>query len=100
MVDSEGREVPNAEGMITFITDRGVTVVGTGSDNTDHTPPASPERRMMAGRALCAILPERPGKTTLVAKCCGLRSARLEIDVAPDKNPVPGRVYPKYEIRG
>ncbi|MBQ3017007.1 MAG: DUF4982 domain-containing protein [Clostridia bacterium] len=100
MVDSEGREVPDAEGMISFITDRGVTVVGTGSDNTDHTPPACPDRRMRAGRVLCAILPERPGKTTLIAKCYGLRSAKLEIDVKPDKNPVPGRVYPKYEIRG
>ena len=100
MTDSEGREVPDAEGMISFITERGVSIVGTGSDNTDHTPPACPDRRMRAGRALCAVLPERSGKTTVIAKCYGLASAKLEIEVKPDTDPIPGRVYPKYEIRG
>ena len=54
---------------------------------------------MRAGRALCAILPNAPGKTTLVAKCYGLESARLQIDEKPDTNPTPGRVYPKYVVR-
>lgn len=99
MVDSEGREVPDGEGMISFMTESGVTIVGTGSDNTDHTPPACPDRRMRAGRALCAIIPNAPGKTVLVARCYGLESARLEIDVKPDANPIPGRVYPKYVVR-
>ena len=100
MTDSEGREVPDAEGMLSFITDAGVTIVGTGSDNSDHTPPASPDRRMRAGRALLAILPEKAGKTTVIVKSPGLRTAKLEIDVKADTNPIPGRVYPKYEIRG
>lgn len=99
MIDSEGREVPDAEGMISFMTDSGVQIVGTGSDNTDHTPPACPDRRMRAGRALCAVLPMAPGKLTVVAKCYSLASARLEIDVKPDANPVPGRVYPNYVVR-
>ena len=54
---------------------------------------------MRAGRALCAILPLCPGKTTVIAKCYGLTSAKLEIDVKPDTNPVPGRVYPNYVLR-
>ena len=99
MTDSEGREVPDAEGMISFMTESGVKIIGTGSDNADHTPPACPDRRMRAGRALCAILPLCPGKTTVIAKCYGLTSAKLEIDVKPDTNPVPGRVYPNYVLR-
>ena len=55
---------------------------------------------MRAGRALCAVLPEHPGKTTVIAKCYGLRSTKLEIEVKPDTDPIPGRVYPKYEIKG
>ena len=39
-------------------------------------------------------------KTTVIAKCYGLASAKLEIEVKPDTDPIPGRVYPKYEIRG
>lgn len=99
VVDSEGREVPDAEPTVTFITDEGVKIVGTGSDNTDHTPPACPTRRMWAGRALAALLPIREGTLTLTAKAQGLKTARISVDIPKDKSPVEGRVYPKYVIR-
>ena len=46
------------------------------------------------------ILPDRAGRITVIAKCDGLTGAKLEMDVKPDMDPVPGRVYPKYEIKG
>lgn len=99
-VDSEGREVPDAECNVSFMTDTGVKIIGTGSDNTDHTPPSSPDRKMVRGRVLCAVLPLAPGKLNLYARAPGLSPAMIEIDIPKDKAPVPGRVYPKYEIRG
>ena len=93
-VDSEGREVPDAECVVSFISDEGVKVVGTGSDNTDHTPPSSPDRRMMAGRVLAAFIPLCAGKMNVYAKAGGLAPAMISVDIPEDKNPVPGRVYP------
>ena len=79
---------------------RGVKIIGTGSDNTDHIPPSSPVRRMYMGRVLCALLPVRGGEMTVTATAPGLKGVKIKIDVPKDKEPVEGRVYPKYVIKG
>ena len=99
-VDSDGREVPDAEGVVTFSSDDGVKIIGTGSDNTDHIPPSSPVRRMYMGRVLCALLPVRDGEMTVTATAPGLKGVKIKIDVPKDKEPVEGRIYPKYVIKG
>ena len=71
MVDKEGREVPDAECDVSFMTESGVKIVGTGSDISDHNPPNLPDRRMRAGRALAAILPLHAGETVVYAKARG-----------------------------
>jgi hypothetical protein len=98
-VDAEGREVPDAECEVTFIPSKGARIVGTGSDNTDHVPPASPVRRMYAGRVLAAILPLRAGRMTLHATAYGLKTATITIDVPEDQHPVEGRAYPTESMK-
>lgn len=53
--DSEGREVPNATPYVSFNTNGLGCVIGTGSDNTDHSPVYLSERRMYAGRITVAV---------------------------------------------
>ena len=98
-VDSLGREVPDAECNVSFITESNVIVVGTGSDNTDHTPASCPDRRMMAGRVLAAILPKKEGKLTLVAKSKGLKSARITVEIPNDPDPTEGRAKRTFELK-
>ena len=74
-------------------------VVGTGSDHTDHTPPASPVRRMYAGRVLAAFLPARAGSMTVRATAYGLIPATLTVEIPKDQHPVEGRVYPTENLK-
>ena len=98
-VDAEGREVPDAECEVTFVPDKGVRVVGTGSDHTDHIPPASPKRRMYAGRVLAAFLPARAGSMSVHATAYGLTTATLTVEIPEDRHPVEGRVYPTENLK-
>lgn len=54
-LDSMGREVPDAKAYITFTTNKYGSVIGTGSDITDHVPPNCPSRKMRAGRCSVAV---------------------------------------------
>lgn len=99
VVDEEGIEVPDAECEVTLIPDKDVKLVGTGSDHSDHTPPASPTRRMYAGRVLVALLPMSVGKMTLRARSYGLKTASITVEIPKDRNPVPGRVYPMANMK-
>ena len=96
VIDADGREVPDAACEVTFVSDKGVRIVGTGSDNTDHTPFRHPVRRMYAGRVLAALLPFAPGGLTLYAMADGLKPACLTLEIPADPVPVPGRVYPAH----
>ena len=53
--DSEGREVPDAAPLVDFSCNGLGTVIGTGSDITDHVPPQVTTRRMRAGRITVAV---------------------------------------------
>ena len=82
--DGEGRFVPDAEPEVEFFCDNALIskVVGTGSDNCDHTAAASNKRKMWAG--LCSVLVETTGKcgsVTVYAKSPGLRPAKITFSV-------------------
>ena len=98
-VDEAGREVPDAECEVTFVPTHGARIIGTGSDHTDHTPPASPVRKMYAGRVLLALLPMQEGELTVYAKAYGLKTASLTVEIPKDHAPVPGRVYPSPNMK-
>lgn len=48
-LDSEGRRVPDASPFVSFMSNAGTVIVGTGSDISDHTPVPSHDRKMRAG---------------------------------------------------
>ncbi len=67
-VDEAGREVPDAAVTVRFTANGLGRVVGTGSDVCDHTPVASPVRKMRAGRIAVAVRVGRtPGTLKLYA---------------------------------
>lgn len=79
-VDSQGREVPDASPFIHFDTNELGAVEATGADNTDHTPPSCPDRKMWQG--LCSVLVktgDSSGVLKVYARSEGLLSAVLEI---------------------
>ncbi len=78
-VDRLGREVPDASGMIRFSTVGG-KLVGTGSDESDHTPVPSPDRRMYAGKVSVAVrTEENVGELTLYAQSDAMQKASVTV---------------------
>lgn len=78
-VDDQGREVPNAETFISFDCDGGV-IVATGSDVSDHTPPACPDRKMRAGKCAALVkLNSESEQVTVYARSFGLKTAYLKL---------------------
>lgn len=68
-LDAEGREVPDISPVIHFDCIGKGILVGTGSDNTDHVPVTSPDRRMYGGRISIAVKTLcEPGEITLIAR--------------------------------
>lgn len=53
--DAEGRIVPNASPFVEFSTNSLGTIVGTGSDISDHIPPYIPSRKMRMGAITVAV---------------------------------------------
>jgi beta-galactosidase len=99
VLDSEGREVPDAECDVTFISDKGVRLVGTIADNADHVLPKSAKRRTYAGRALAAFQPAAAGEMTVYATCQGLKTAAITINVPENKKFELGRVYTAINVK-
>ncbi len=86
-LDAEGREVPDASALVHFDCSGPGRIIGTGSDNTDHVPVTSPDRRMYAGRISVAVKPvptQDAGSVvlSLIARAEGLRSAVLRVEFA------------------
>ena len=72
-MDEKGREVPDASLEITFEAEGPGKIEATGSDVSDHIPPAFPVRRMRAGR--CSVLVrvgEKAGEIKVRARAEGL----------------------------
>ena len=81
-LDADGLEVPDAAPFVRFVAGKRGTIVGTGSDVSDHTPVPSPDRRMRAGRIAVAVrVGNVPGTLTLRAEADGLTPAELAIEL-------------------
>lgn len=77
--DEQGRDVPDAEEMISFDCDGG-TIVATGSDVSDHIPPDNCDRKMRAGRCSVLVKVNRDSdETTVYARAYGLKTSSLKI---------------------
>jgi len=80
--DSNGIEVPDASPYVRFNTNSLGTIVGTGSDNTDHNPVQLPERRMYAGRITVAVkVGTREGHLKVYASAENMADGVLTIDL-------------------
>lgn len=81
-VDQDGLMVPDAEPFIKFCVNALGTIVGTGSDISDHIPPSCPDRKMRAGLCSVAVrVGETAGAMKLYATAENLKSAVLTIDL-------------------
>lgn len=81
-VDEDGCFVPDADPLVQFFCNEYGTVVGTGSDVSDHARVTSPDRRMRAG--LCSLLVRSNGEKGLLrvyAESRDLKTAMLEIPI-------------------
>ncbi len=82
VLDERGREVPDASPLVRFCTNGVGVITATGSDDADHTPVSSRERRMYMGRITVAVrCPDAEGKIVLYAYADGLAACRAELDV-------------------
>lgn len=83
-IDADGREVPDAALYVSFHTNKLGSVVGTGSDITDHIPPHITQRRMRAGRITVAVkVGNTAGDLKVYAKANGLDEAVLHLPLSP-----------------
>lgn len=81
-VDENGLEVPNACPTVSFNCNALGTVVGTGSDNTDHIPVCATTRKMYAGKIGIAVkLGKQNGTLKVYAHADGLDEALLKVEV-------------------
>ncbi len=80
-VDAEGRRVPDASPFVTFDTNAAGTIVGTGSDISDHTPVPSFDRKMRAGVIAVCAKTFGEGTFRLYAKADGLTGASAVIEL-------------------
>lgn len=83
-VDENGIEAPDAEPFVRFDTNRLGSVVGTGSDITDHVPPSCPDRKMRAGLCSAAVrVGKESGTLKVYASAENLKSCCLSIELKP-----------------
>ncbi len=81
-VDEDGKEVPDASPFVSFHSNGIGTIVGTGSDNTDHISVACPDRKMFMGKITVGIkLKENAGQLCVWAESEHLAPARIKVDV-------------------
>ncbi len=81
-VDGEGREVPDASVFVRFHANSLGTVVGTGSDVSDHVAVTCPDRQMRAGAVSVAVrVGQKTGDLVLYAHADGLTSASIKVQI-------------------
>ena len=79
-VDENGIEVPDAEPYVKFDVNSLGTIVGTGSDITDHVPSSCTDRKMRAGRCSVAVkVGKESGSLKVYASSESLKSCCLSI---------------------
>ena len=84
VLDAQNRAVPTTGIVVDFSTFGAGKIVGTGSDNTDHTPVPSCSRRMYAGIISVAVkcLEDKGNTFTLRAESPGLASAVIDVKLS------------------
>lgn len=81
-LDAQGRVVPDASPVVSFMTNELGCVAATGSDICDHTPVTSTVRRMRAGVISVLVRAgKQPGLLQVYAQAEGLPITRLEIPI-------------------
>lgn len=84
-VDDDGLVVPTASPFVHFLSNELGTVTATGSDNTDHVPPSSPDRQMYAGKITVAVRAgQEEGILRVFATTDGLDSAYIDFELKKD----------------
>ncbi len=78
--DINGKEVPDAQPFVEFHSNSLGTIIGTGSDITDHIPPQTASRKMRAGRISIALkVGKVAGDLKVYASSEGLTSSVITI---------------------
>ena len=80
-IDAEGRRIPDASAFVSFDIDGPATIVGTGSDISDHTPVPTLDRRMRAGIIAVCVKLRGHGEVRLWARADGLKSASAKLSL-------------------
>ena len=86
-IDARGREVPDAEPLVSFHCIGNGLIVGTGSSITDHVPVPSTVRKMYAGIISVAVKIQQAEKghekvpVLLIARSENLKSAYLKVEL-------------------
>ncbi len=79
-LDAAGRFVPDASPSVRLICEGG-SIVGTGSDVSDHVPVTSPDRRMRAGLLSVLVRARNPqGELCILASAEGLPMAGIAVE--------------------
>lgn len=82
VLDEKGRVIPDGAVMVQFTANHLGTIVGTGSDISDHTPLNSRERQMRAGRISVAVrLGKEHGTLRLYAENPFLDSGNITLEI-------------------
>ena len=82
VLDDMGREIPDGAVMVRFTANHLGTIVGTGSDISDHTPLVSRDRQMRAGRISVAVrLGKEHGTLRLYAENPFLDSGSVTLEI-------------------
>ncbi len=80
-VDENGIEVPDASPYVSFDTNALGTIVGTGSDISDHIPVTCPDRKMRAGRISVAVKVKGAGELKVYANAENLHTGYIKVDI-------------------
>jgi len=82
VLDDAGREIPDGAVMVHFTCNALGTIVGTGSDISDHAPLCSRERQMRAGKISVAVrLGKAHGTLRLYAENPYLENGSISIEI-------------------
>ena len=79
-LDEKGSVVPDAAEYVRFSVSSPAVIIGTGSDNCDHSNVANSERKMYMGKILVAVLPKRGQESfvlTAMSENCGICSEKI-----------------------
>lgn len=79
-LDEDGLTVPDATEFVSFYSDENAKIIGTGSDNCDHTSVTLTQRKMYAGKITVGVVPKSGAdKFELYAKSDNCAVAKITV---------------------